>query len=116
MFSYYLPVLLRFEIPFLNTEIKENITTLYSRIDNIELGYLSATPTSAEPHYYPVCECGRGYTGEQCEQCATGFSRSPETGLCDRPCQCNGNSEICDEQGICLVSRGFYFLTLPDFR
>ncbi|XP_063691882.1 laminin-like protein epi-1 isoform X2 [Bolinopsis microptera] len=88
------------------TEIRIN-TKMFDRqlvamIDNIELGYLSATPTSAEPHYYPVCECGRGYTGEQCEQCATGFSRSPETGLCDRPCQCNGNSELCDEQGICL--------------
>ncbi|KAL5262010.1 hypothetical protein ACHWQZ_G007649 [Mnemiopsis leidyi] len=75
---------------------------LVAMIDNIEFGYLSTTPNSENPTYYPVCECGVGYTGELCEQCARGFARSVDTGLCDVPCQCNGNSDLCDEEGICL--------------
>ena len=96
----------RFDEYFVSSQTKlrfEN-SQHHFRIDNIEFGYLSPSPSPGEPQYFPVCECGVGYAGERCEQCAPGFARSLDTGRCDTPCQCNGNSDLCDERGICLVS------------
>ncbi|XP_058487895.1 laminin subunit alpha-3-like isoform X2 [Solea solea] len=46
------------------------------------------------------CICRRGYTGDKCERCASGYYGDPLTlgGSC-QPCNCNGN---CDPQtGVC---------------
>ncbi|XP_077580678.1 laminin subunit alpha-3-like [Stigmatopora nigra] len=49
------------------------------------------------------CICRAGYIGDKCEKCAPGFYGDPLVpgGSC-RPCNCNGNTNICDPKtGVC---------------
>ncbi|KAH9524561.1 hypothetical protein Btru_027181 [Bulinus truncatus] len=52
------------------------------------------------------CQCGEGYLGRSCENCAPGYKRiyskpSEFLGNCV-PCECNGHSNLCDSStGIC---------------
>lgn len=51
------------------------------------------------------CRCPAGYTGNSCEDCATGYYRDalngPHGGYCV-PCQCNSHAGTCDvNTGIC---------------
>ncbi|XP_072039253.1 laminin subunit alpha-1-like [Amphiura filiformis] len=76
--------------------------------------YMATSPSS--PVYNPAasyaftvenCNCGPGYNGLSCEECAIGYYRSnadnhPYFGTCI-PCECNGHSPGCDQAtGQCL--------------
>lgn len=52
------------------------------------------------------CNCPNAYTGQYCQECSLGHTRSPPNGgeydQC-LPCQCNGHSSVCDtKNGTCF--------------
>lgn len=80
-----------------------------SRITDIEFYFSNRTTVLGRKENttnVERCQCPQQYTGQFCEQCATGYTRATPNGgayIACVPCKCNGHSPYChSETGVCL--------------
>ena len=84
---------------------------LYSRIADIKMQFSNRTSSLPQAQVKNAsnvenCSCPSEYTGQFCEMCAPGYTRStPFGGAYDTcvPCECHNHSNYCHpESGVCI--------------
>nr|XP_023491330.1 basement membrane-specific heparan sulfate proteoglycan core protein isoform X9 [Equus caballus] len=76
-----------------------------SRISGISMDVAVPEDTGQDPALeVEQCTCPPGYRGPSCQDCDTGYTRTPSglyLGTCER-CSCHGHTEVCEpETGAC---------------
>ncbi|XP_039074704.1 basement membrane-specific heparan sulfate proteoglycan core protein isoform X3 [Hyaena hyaena] len=76
-----------------------------SRVSGISMDVAVPEDTGQDPALeVEQCTCPPGYRGPSCQDCDTGYTRTPSglyLGTCER-CSCHGHTEICEpETGAC---------------
>ncbi|KAM6218940.1 basement membrane-specific heparan sulfate proteoglycan core protein [Rhynchocyon petersi] len=76
-----------------------------SRVSGISMDVAVPEDTGQDPAVeVEQCACPQGYRGPSCQDCDTGYTRTPSglyLGTCER-CSCHGHTELCEpETGTC---------------
>ena len=96
-------VLLSLENIFITASFNSSIILDSIRLDTVEETTNLDDPTAVT--WVEQCDCPVGYSGLSCQQCASGYTRSP-SGSCEL-CQCSELSTTCDpETGTCTDCTG----------